>query len=333
MKYYFSTRENYCLPLQWDDGGVAGMAPSHELILANGQRTSWLQYGVPTGAPLFFNNGWPGCAAQAVYLQEQALRLGLRVISIDRPGFGRSTSQPQRGLLEWPPIVAAVADHLEIDRFALLGISGGGPYALATAWALGSRVSRVVLSCSAVPTHTPEARQGMLKAYRLLLALNDVAPWSLPLLLRIGATMARLPLPFPLLKILFRLLLPKPDAALLCDRQAFNFFQPSYVGAMQAGGAALYEDGFPYTQPWHFQVEEITTPVSLWHGTQDANFNIAQAKKLAARLQHVQFHERNEGHYSLPFNCAGEMLAVLASEAIPQASCTPSIPFVTGGAD
>jgi pimeloyl-ACP methyl ester carboxylesterase len=290
--------------------------PPRDFTLPTGQRVSWREYGVTTGKPIFFNNGWPGCSEQAVYLHELAVRHGLRIISPDRPGFGRATSQPGRGLLDWPPLIAAIADHLDIDRFSILGISGGGPYSLATAWALGSRVQAVCICCGAVPTHTSEARQGLLRAYRFMLALNDIAPWSLPGLLRAAAMTARLPLPHPLLKLLFPLLLPKPDSQALSNRHIFELFLPSYQGAVRAGGGALYEDAHPYTQPWPFAVEEITTPVRMWHGTQDANFHITQARLLADRLPNVAFHERNEGHYSLPFNCAEEMvLDLLASSA------------------
>ncbi len=288
--------------------GFGMLHPPPELTLPTGQRVGWREYGVPTGSPIFFNNGWPGCSLQAVYLHELAVRHGLRIVSPDRPGFGRSSSQSGRSLLDWPPLVAAIADRLGIDRFAILGVSGGGPYALATAWALGSRVQAVCLCCGAVPTHTPEARKGLLKAYRFMLGLNDMAPWSLPWLLRVAAMAARLPLPYPLLKLFFPLLLPKQDAAALCNRHIFDLFLPSYQGAMIAGGGALYQDGYPYTQPWPFPVEEIKAPIRMWHGTDDANFHIDQARLLAARLTNGTFNERNEGHYSLPFNCAEEMV-------------------------
>jgi pimeloyl-ACP methyl ester carboxylesterase len=67
----------------------------------------------------------------------------IRVIALDRPGFGGSTFQPNRGLLDWPRDVAEAADILGIDRFDVLGVSAGGPYALACGHALADRITRV----------------------------------------------------------------------------------------------------------------------------------------------------------------------------------------------
>lgn len=288
------------------------MAPQ-ELILAHGQRTSWREYGRADGRSLFFCNGWPGCSEQALCLDEIGKQLGFRIIAPDRPGFGRSASQPGRGLLDWPPILAAIADHLEWKKFALMGVSGGGPYVLAAAWALGARVQTVCLCCSAVPTHSPEARKGLHPAYRTLLAMNDHVPWVLPVVLRGLALAGRTPLPWPVLRTIFKVALPPRDALAMGNRKKFSLFAPSFEGAMRAGGAALYQDGHPYSLPWPFPVEDISVPIRMWHGTSDANFQISEARKLAARLPQITFFERNEGHYSLPIHCAEEMLADLQS--------------------
>ena len=288
-------------------------AEIQELILPSGQRTSWREYGAATGEPLIFCNGWPGSSEQGMCLHALGERLGFRIIAPDRPGFGRSTSQPGRGLSDWPPVVAAIADHLGLEKFALMGISGGGPYVLATAWALDSRVRAVCLCCTAVPTHLPEARRGLHAGYRALLQLNEVAPSGVRMALWAMAWMARIPIPTALLHLFLKWLLPKPDAAVLGDRAMFDLFAPSYRAAMRAGGGALYEDGHPYTLPWPFAVEEIRVPVRMWHGTQDANFQIDLARRLAGQLTQVSFFERNEGHYSIAFRCVEEMLRDLKS--------------------
>lgn len=290
-----------------------GTADLQELSLPGGQRTSWREYGAATGEPLIFCNGWPGSSEQGMCLHALGERLGFRIIAPDRPGFGRSTPQPGRGLLDWPPMVAAIADHLNLQKFALMGISGGGPYVLATAWALGSRVRAVCLCCTAVPTHLPEARGGLHAGYRGLLKMNEIAPTGVRTALCALAWMMRIPIPTALLHLSLKWLLPKPDAAALSDRAMFDLFAPSYRAAMRAGGGALYEDGHPYTAPWPFAVEEIHVPVRMWHGAQDANFQIDLARRLAARLGSVTFFERDEGHYSIAFRCTEEMLRDLKS--------------------
>ncbi len=80
---------------------------------------------------------------------------------------------------------------------------------------------------------------------------------------------------------------------------------------MRSGHLALYDDAWCYSQPWPFDVGKIRVPVSVWHGTQDNNFHCSLAERLAARIPGAVFHLREEGHYSLPAFCAGEILTDL----------------------
>ncbi|OJD15779.1 hypothetical protein AJ78_03997 [Emergomyces pasteurianus Ep9510] len=100
---------------------------------SNPRTLSYAEYGPPTGFPLLFFHGYPSSRLEAASLTPVAHRLHLRIIAPDRPGFGRSTHQPKRRIMDWPADVRALADHLGLARFAVLGGSGGGPYALACA--------------------------------------------------------------------------------------------------------------------------------------------------------------------------------------------------------
>ncbi|PGG96045.1 hypothetical protein GX51_08005 [Blastomyces parvus] len=94
---------------------------------------SFAEYGPQTGFPLLYFHGYPSSRLEARALTPLAHRLHLRIIAPDRPGFGRSTYAPSRRIVDWPADVRALADHLGLARFAVLGGSGGGPYALACA--------------------------------------------------------------------------------------------------------------------------------------------------------------------------------------------------------
>ncbi|PGG96347.1 hypothetical protein GX51_07877 [Blastomyces parvus] len=94
---------------------------------------SFAEYGPQTGFPLLYFHGYPSCRLEARALTPPAHRLHLRVIAPDCPGFGRSTYVPGRRTMDWPADVRALVDHLGLARFAVLGGSGGGPYALACA--------------------------------------------------------------------------------------------------------------------------------------------------------------------------------------------------------
>ena len=145
------------------------------LQLADGRRLAWSEFGAPSGRVLIHCHGTPSSRLEGLVLHHAALG-GVRVLVPDRPGFGRSDPQPGRSLTDWARDVAALADQLGIQRFAVSGISGGGPHALACAAQLGDRVS-VVIPVNA----SPEVRHPLMRELpwrtRLLLGWQPVPPW------------------------------------------------------------------------------------------------------------------------------------------------------------
>ncbi len=112
---------------------------------------AFAEYGQPDGEPVFFCHGWPASRLQAGLLHNEGLELGARIIAPDRPGIGFSPIQKGRRLRDWPALIGGLADTLELDRFRILGVSGGGPYALATAWGLPERTIAASVVCGAPP--------------------------------------------------------------------------------------------------------------------------------------------------------------------------------------
>src|SRR6267143_3676980 len=91
----------------------------------NGAIVAFSEYGDPNGTPVFFCHGWPSSRTMAELTNAAARDLGVRIISPDRPGISRSAFQANRKLVDWPPVLQQLADHLEIERFHMLAISGG----------------------------------------------------------------------------------------------------------------------------------------------------------------------------------------------------------------
>ncbi|CAI7641297.1 unnamed protein product [Penicillium crustosum] len=104
--------------------------------LSDGRTLGYAEYGCKTGHPLMFMHGYPQCRLEASAIDHVFRQRGIRVIAPERPGFGLSTVQPNRRIMDWPADVQALADHLGLSRFAIMGGSGGGPYALACAQVL-----------------------------------------------------------------------------------------------------------------------------------------------------------------------------------------------------
>lgn len=271
----------------------------HTFPLTSGGVLAWHEYGDPGGKPLVMLHGWPSSGLQGIFLHEYGLRHGVRVIAPSRPGIGGSTPQAERSLLDWPPLVAELADGLGIREFHLIGVSGGGPYALACAWALGCRVRHTAVVCGAPPLASAEARRRFAPVYQGLLAVNDHSPALLRAFLTVVAWFARWPLPFPLFR-LATLILPKRDREVLHDRSRFPLFFPPFALAMKSGGSAVFADGRSYSRPWGFDPAEIRTPVSVWHGRHDNNFHWELARNLAESIPGASFHLAEEGHYSIP---------------------------------
>ena len=133
------------------------------ISLASGQTIALAEYGARDGEPIFFSHGWPSSRTMAELTHTAARELNLRIISPDRPGIRNSSLHPKRKLLDWPPLLEELADRLGIEQFRMLGISGGTPYAFASAWAMAERV-RIrhrlvvdVLCALGVPTESAEA--------------------------------------------------------------------------------------------------------------------------------------------------------------------------------
>jgi pimeloyl-ACP methyl ester carboxylesterase len=122
---------------------------------ADGRQLAYAVWGDPAGSPVVVLHGTPGCRLNR-YPDERALAAaGIRVITYDRPGYGRSDRHPGRQIASCVADVAAIADAVGVDRFAVSGASGGGPHALAVAAGLPDRVTRACCAVGFAPYGAP----------------------------------------------------------------------------------------------------------------------------------------------------------------------------------
>ncbi|MFA5875052.1 MAG: alpha/beta hydrolase, partial [Anaerolineales bacterium] len=148
------------------------------LQLTEGRTLAFAEYGDLRGKPVFFFHGTPGSR----YFRpsdEITAGLGVRLICVDRPGYGESTFQPGRRILDWPEDIAQLADALSIDKFAVAGHSGGGPYVSACAVALPDRVTAAALLSGAGPVEAPDVTRGMSATTKFGLTVGRFIPWPL----------------------------------------------------------------------------------------------------------------------------------------------------------
>ena len=279
-----------------------------QINLPDGRVLAYAEYGDGGGHPLFFFHGGNDSRLEGAILDRTARRLGVRVIAPDRPGYGRSTFQPGRAFLDWPADVAALADALSLARFRVAGHSGGGPHALAVAYAMPARLDGVSLISSAGPPGSSNA--GMHPMFRVA---NFLMGNSGRLHARLTQQTADQVLHEPdkflsqwgrASKADGRLFREQPDVAALVVAEMSE--------ALRQGTAAILQEHPLYKRPWGFDLAAIDLPVQLWHGLADVQAAPGWSEALAAALPQSQPHfVPDEGHFSILANQQAAILETL----------------------
>ncbi len=281
------------------------------LTLSNGSTVALSEYGDPRGVPIFFCHGWPSSRTMAELADEAARDLGARIISPDRPGIRDSQFQRDRRLIDWPPLLNEIADRLGIDRFRILAISGGAPYAYASGWMTPERLEKIAVVSGAPPLDQLKEYDGLLPIHRQMLRLRARRPGLMKTLFHLARPFVAIRMPIRFRPLLLKFLQPC-DANVLRESRAFDVCFESARQAWRSSAKGVMTDAEIYATPWGFSLEEVRVPVALWHGTKDRTFAHRLAKDVASRLPDCQFHLiEGAGHYSLPIRYIREILADL----------------------
>jgi pimeloyl-ACP methyl ester carboxylesterase len=282
-------------------------------VLPGGRVLGYDVHGPADGQPVFYFHGVPSSRLDFHMFGSDALaeRLGLRVIAADRPGCGLSGFQPHRKIGDWPADVAALADGLGLDGFAVLGWSGGGPYALACANTLGRRVSTVAVVSSMGPHDVPGLADGINPQSRRFFRLNRDRPAIgrvLDRLMEFGAR--RDPEKFIAQTMSS---LPPPDQQALGASRVARAYVDAVCECFRSGPRGGQVDTSLMVSPWDFVPLEIDAPVSLWHGDRDTDAPPAMGRWLADAIPGCRAHFLSEeAHISLITNHAEQILGSLA---------------------
>jgi pimeloyl-ACP methyl ester carboxylesterase len=291
------------------------MSRENLIKLENGAVIAFEEYGNANGEPVIFCHGWPSSRIMARLTDEPARDLGIRIISPDRPGISASSLQPDRKLTDWPRLVERIADHLAIRDFRMLAISGGAPYAYATAAAMPDRLRTIAIVAGAPPIAEVSDTNALLPLYRWMLALYRTRPRLLRRLFYLARPVLSLRPPVRLRPLVLKMLLLRPcDAESLRDAAAFEAIFESQRRAWRASAEGVIADAQIYAEPWGFALEDVRVPVRLWHGKQDRAFSIHLAEEVAKRLPNCKARfVDGAGHYSLPIRHMREILEDLIS--------------------
>ena len=257
--------------------------------LRDGRRLGYAEYGDLRGTPAFYFHGTPGSRLEAGLLADAARVHGVRLIGVDRPGFGLSDFKKQRQILDWPSDVIELADALGIDRFAVVGLSGGGPHVAACARSLGSRLTAAAIVSGAGPVEarmTPDMgwlRRALFRFWlRTVPVFTPLFVWQMMLSVR-HMPASRWP------RFIDPRVLSRPEMRVAFKRDLVDAFQHGSRGA--AHEYALF------AKPWRFSLSEIAMPVRLWHGDADLIVPIAIGRFVAAAIPNCDAtYFAGEGH-------------------------------------
>ncbi|HEU5404891.1 MAG TPA: alpha/beta hydrolase [Gaiellaceae bacterium] len=284
-----------------------------DVTLRDGRTLHVYDDGDPNGNVVVQHHGTPGSGLGYPPDNELARERGLRIIRYDRAGYGGSTPNPGRSVVDVVADIEDVLDAFDVERYVSLGGSGGCPHS----FACGARSERC-LAAGAIAAPTPYPAEGLdwlagmgeENVVEFNAALEG--PEKLEAYLEGEAAKLRAAKPEEV-KEVWASVLPPVDAAVLTGDRA-EHWKRSNDRALAQGIAGWRDDDLAFTKPWGFELGEIRVPTLLWQGVQDLMVPVAHARWLAERIPGVEAHiSEEDGHLSIAVGRLGEIYDWLAA--------------------
>ncbi|NMM25169.1 MAG: alpha/beta hydrolase [Phycicoccus sp.] len=265
--------------------------------------------GPEDGIPLVFHHGTPGSVRQFRMIQRAAHHRGMRLVTFSRPGYGDSTRQPGRRIVDAADDVAAVLAHLDAPRCVVAGWSGGGPHALATGACLPQQVAGILCIAGIAPYDAEglDFLGGMgqqnIDEFGLTLKGEEAMRPSY----ETEAEGLRHADAAGVIKGLGDLL-PDVDRAVLTDEFGEDM-AAGFADALRTGVDGWIDDDLAFSSPWGFSLAEIAVPTFVWQGSEDLMVPFAHGQWLAAHIPGATAHlEQGQGHLSITVGALDKML-------------------------
>jgi pimeloyl-ACP methyl ester carboxylesterase len=283
------------------------MATEGNVVLADGRVMTFAEYGSPDGRPVFYFHGAPSSRLEPLMIGDETfVRHGLRIITPDRPGMGRSSFQPHRGFSNWPVDVVALADSLKLDEFSVLGFSAGSGYVAACASQIPQRLRSAVIVAGAWRMDNHPALSTLLPMVRLAWYL---AKWS-PMLLGIGLKTLEKSAGKDLAQM--KRYLPQPDYDAFEEMGRFELYGYALREALRQGTKGAVWDIRLYMRPLDIRLQDIHTPLHLFHGAKDGSVPLAIVQDMLSQLPTATLTTYpHDAHLSTLCNHFDEIASVL----------------------
>ena len=275
--------------------------------LRDGRRLSYTECGAPDGLPVVFMHGTPGSRLLGPIFDSEALSCNVRLICPDRPGYGDSTFRRQ-SMVEHVSDLVQLTDALATGPFAVLGVSGGGPFALASAASIPERLAGVAVVSCVGPTDADDSLSLIGGSDQSLIKLARRAPWALAPVISVAVMVAK---PFADRTMASMLKsLPEADRASLEEPRVSAALKVQTLEAFRHGVRGLAWDELLFSRPWGFRLEDIKTPILLWQGEEDTTVLPEMGRRLAAAIPDCSAtFVTGAGHYLI----AAHMVEILSA--------------------
>jgi pimeloyl-ACP methyl ester carboxylesterase len=329
---------------------MASARENQTITLPDGRLLGYAEFGDYSGYPLFFFHGFPSSRLEARGADKAARQKGVRIVALDRPGCGLSTFQPGRSFTDWPDDVLALAKHLKLDRFAILGGSGGGPYAIACAHAMDPEMLLAVGVMSCAPPWEAGSQDMPYLAWFTSVAAY-YSPWALGGFMYGGVYALKYVATSGIAKSYLDQWLAtlsekkkKNELKVQDDSSSEGVLRGEPTSTINDDPAAAEEESSPderrrrmlriafepfaqgaegfvreaqlLCEPdWGFRFEDVKyDKIMLWHGMKDTNAPIRMILYMKDRLPHSEFKGYDENHFGVT-NHLDEILSELMKEA------------------
>jgi len=265
-------------------------------LLPAGRKLGYAVYGEPDGKPVLFFHGIPGSRLQRNPDMTVLQDLSICVYALDRPGTGLSDYQKNRKLLDWADDVQAFVDGMGIDRCAVVGISSGGPYALANAYRMPNRITHILLVSALAPLNDDELFDIIDPKMKRLFNFAKRMPGLLNGLMGVVFLFFKDRFDVAFEKLVADL--PESDKNLLHQPLFAEMFKKDMAQAFLQGSKGMVSDIRILSEPWGYSLNEIKVPVQIWHGTEDTIVPINLARFMAENLLQAETHFiEGAGHF------------------------------------
>ena len=267
--------------------GFSFSSAGKTIQLSDGRNLAYLVVGDPEGRPVFYFHGGPGSRLEGLIYDDISQQLGIRMIAVDRPGYGLSDVQKNRTYLDWADDIGKLADHLDIDRFAVMGWSSGGPYAAAVAHQIPERLTVAAIVSGEGPYTSEDYPQSVMTdntfhgsgINKLFIWSANQGTWLIRTLMRMMRIM--------IFRDAIGLMENSSDGMMTAKDIEFfkrREYAAAQIEAFRQGAEGVTRDFTLERLDWPFEFEDIHTRVLVFHGENDGGVDMRIGEYVCTRI-------------------------------------------------